>query len=228
MTFVSTQPPSRSTLIPTPLLFHYTFPVMRVDALPRKKAPLLTLPEKCRVVPPSAMDQSPFAVLKLAWNPHGLAVEIAVSGKCRPPRCRPESIESSDAVHLWIDTRDTQTIHRASRFCHYFVAMPCGSGIKGTAPWIRQFPVARAREDAPRVDPDQLLLEGECTKTGYRLGVWLPREALHGFDTETQRRLGFNAAVHDHELGLQVLTVGDEFPIDADPSLWSSLELADD
>jgi hypothetical protein len=214
------------TILPTPFLFRFLVPVQRQDKLPRSKAPVLSLPENCRIPFPSALDAGPhFARLALAWNPQGLCVEVRVTGKHAQPYCVPEAISASDSISIWIDTRDTQTQHRGSRFCHYFVAMPCGGGDEGQLPFVRQLPVPRAREDAPEADPESLLAEAEPHDDGYRLAVWLPADALHGFDPASQNRLGFYLTVHDTQLGKQVLTVGEEFPYESDPSQWISLEL---
>ena len=63
--------------------------------------------------------------------------------------------------------------------------------------------------------------------SGYRLELFFPAEVLHGFDPETNRRLGFAYAVNDPDRGEQFLGVGREFPVGEDPSLWSVLELRD-
>lgn len=216
------------SLIPAPFLFRFTLPVSRVDTIPRGKAPLLKLPASCLIPFPSALEGGhQFAQLALAWNPQGLAIEVTVEGKHRPVICDPEASATSDAVLLWIDTRDTQNQHRGSRFCHHFVAMPHGGGDSGTEPFIRQRPVPRAREDAPECDPEAFLTEADLTSTGYRLSLWFPRESLHGFDPDDGTRLGFYLAVHDRELGLQTLSVSEEFPFDSDPSQWVSLALQD-
>ena len=47
---------------------------------------------------------------------------------------------------------------------------------------------------------------------GYLLEAFLPPAVLHGYDPEQNRRLGLYYAVHDNELGEQVLSVGAEFP----------------
>lgn len=215
-------------VIPPAFLFRFTLPVARVDRLPRAKSPQLALPENCGVPFPSLLEgDQPFARLKLAWNPHGLALEVEVEGKRHRPVCHPEDPATSDAVLIWSDTRDTQSQHRGSRFCHHFVAMPWGAGDDGRSPVIMQLPVPRAREDAPTADPDSFLVESAVSKTGYQIGIWLPAEALHGFDPVSQNRLGFYLVVQDRELGKQFLTVGEEFPYEADPSLWISLQLAD-
>ena len=56
--------------------------------------------------------------------------------------------------------------------------------------------------------------------------AFLPAAVLHGFDPETNRRLGFCYRLRDREMGDQFLAPGAEFPYWEDPSLWSVLELA--
>jgi hypothetical protein len=216
------------SVIPAAFLFRYSFPVLRADRLPRSKPPLLRLPDECEIPWPSQLDDTRhYARLFLGWNPAGLAVTVDVQGKAGLPYSDPEAIASSDSVQVWIDTRDTQDQHRGSRFCHHFVAFPTGGGEAGTEPAIRQLPVARAREDAPQCDPDNLLVEADARQAGYSLRLWLPSEVLHGFDPAQHPRLGFMLFVQDSELGPQPLTVGLEFPFDSDPSLWTSLQLAE-
>lgn len=213
-------------VVPTSFLFRYTFPIPRIDALPRARSPLLKLPESSIVPFPSQLDGGPgFAELRMAWNRDGIAASVVVSGKAAEPAGDPESVDSGDALLLWIDTRDTQTIHRASRFCHLFALSPTGAGEKGREPFARQLPVSRAREDAPLVDVDSILLEAEIAGQRYRLDVWFPADTLYGYDPEAQPRLGFYALVQDLELGRQSLTVGEDFPYSSDPSLWASLDL---
>lgn len=217
------------SLLPASFLFRYSSAVPRVPGIPKSKSPLLMLPAKCQIPIPSAMDHGKqFASLSLGWNPQGLALSVSVSGKTDWPDCEPESALSSDRVQIWLDTRDTQTIHRATRYCHQFALLPIGHGDDGMLPAIRQFPIARAGEDAPDVDLDSILLESECDETGYRVAAWFPTGSLHGFDPEVYSRLGFYLMVHDRELGQQFLTVGEDFPYQSDPSMWVSLDLSSD
>lgn len=213
-------------LVPSPFLFRFTLPVLRVDRLPRADAPLLELPEQCRIPFPSVLDGIElWSELRIAWNPHGLGLSLTVTGKQDWPRCNPDAVLDSDGMQFWIDTRDTQTVHRGTRYCHRFCLLPCGSGDDGRAPFIKQLPVPRAREDAAAVDPGQLLLESDVHRNRYRVSAWFPMETLTGFDPETHTRLGFNLLVNDHDLGQAFFNVGNEFPIESDPSLWCSLSL---
>ncbi len=212
-------------IVPTPFLFRVTLPVQRIDALPRVKPPVLQLPESCRVPFPALLERrTSFSELRMAWNREGLAISVAVQGTKRPPTAHPDTPDSSDGVRIWIDTRDTRTIHRASRFCHQFQLFPVGGGIRETEPCLRQIPVPRAGEDAPEIDTDSVLLDGAVSKTGWRVDAWFPVETLHGFDPLGLGRIGFYCHVRDRQLGHDYFSVGEDFPFTADPSLWSTLE----
>ena len=65
--------------------------------------------------------QKSMADVRAAWSEAGLAFSVRVEGKRHPNWCREGELEDSDALQVWIDTRDTHNIHRASRFCHRFV-----------------------------------------------------------------------------------------------------------
>ena len=86
-------------------------------------------------------------------------------------------------------------------------------------------PRDRRRPDLPPRDILRRAPSG-CAK-GWRLELFLPAEALHGFDPETNRRLGFAYQVTDPDREDQFLGVGREFPVGENPSLWSTLELRD-
>ena len=84
--------------------------------------------------------------------------------------------------------------------------------------------IARAMADAPIAPPDVLSTGlAELTQTGWLLVS--PARALHGFDPETNRRLGFAYQVSDHKREDQFLGVGRDFPLGENPSLWVTLEL---
>lgn len=217
-----------TALVPPQFLFRYTFPVRRIDALPRRGKELLKLADDCVLPSLAELGRGPrFAEVRVAWNDHGLGLSISVDGKQAPPVFDAGRPAQSDAVHLWIDTRNTQSIHRASRFCHQFQLIPAVTNDQTGELEARciPHPIARAKEDAPRVDADLIPAQSHITRSGYRMDVWLPQAVLHGYDPSRQSKLGFFYAVADTERGLQTLSVGSEFPFGTDPSLWSTLEL---
>ncbi len=169
--------------------------------------------------------KKPFADLRIAWNGQGLALQLRVTGKSQAPWCRSTRMEDGDGLHIWIDTRDTHTIHRASRYCHRFAFLPAGGGTRLQSPIARWLPIHRAKESPSPVIPSQLRVRSEKRANGYMLEALIPSSTLTGFDPSEHPRLGFSYAIIDRELGWQTLSVGSEFPFMEDPSLWGTLEL---
>ena len=215
-------------VVPHRFLFRYQLAVHRVDGLPRRGSSLLDLPAECALPDLSDLDGArPFGGLRAAWNAEGIGFSVRVSGKKMPMACDPREPAESDGLQLWIDTRPTQTIHRASRFCHYFCVLPQGAGRRGDDAAAFQLPIALAREDAPQARPENLRASCSRSSDGYLLETWIAAEALHGFEPESNPRLGFYYCLRDAELGEQFLSVGRELPFAHDPSLWATLELVE-
>jgi hypothetical protein len=215
-----------SSLLPHAFLFRFSVPVRHAAGRPCPTGRLLELPDDFRLPDFGTLDGlEPFADVRLAWNADGFGISARVDGRRHPPDCDAERPDESDGLLVWIDTRNTQSIHRASRFCHWFQFLPAGGGRRGDEPLVRQRSIPQAREDAPRADLSEILVRTHGDDAGYLLEVWLPAACLHGFDPDASPRLGFYYLVRDAERGEQFLTVGREFPFTHDPSLWTTLEL---
>ncbi len=215
-------------IVPFPLHVRFRVPVLRFDQLPRAGKRLLDLPAGARLAGPGELERAPLPVeIRAGWNPQGLGLSFAVSGRTLPVLSDPERPGVADSIDVWIDTRDTQTVHRATRYCHRIAAFPVGEGDDGRDAAAVQCPVARAREDARMQPPDVFLVQSTIRGDGYLLELWIPDQALTGFDPASQPRLGFCCCIHDAEHGEIAYGVGEGFPYDSDPSLWHTLELAD-
>ena len=172
------------------------------------------------------LDDAPQRVeVQAAWNEQGVAFSIAVSGKKQAPWCRESRIEDSDGVYLWIDTRDTHNIHRASRFCHQFVFLPSGGGSRQDEPVAELLAINRARENPKPIRPGTLGIVNRKHTGGYRLDGAIPAAALTGFDPIEHPRLGFHWAVIDREIGEHTFCCPPGLPYREDPSTWGTLEL---
>jgi len=213
-------------LVTPSFLFRWSFPVRQISSLPHKTGELLNLLEECRIPSITELDsQRDFADLRLAWNSHGLAVSVDVRGRTKKLECSASTPEQSDGLTIWVDTRNTQGVHRATKYCHQFCLMPSGTGRKSDSPVAVQIPLARSREDSATADVSLIQMQSVIERDGYRLEAWLPAEVFVGFDPSTSPRIGFHYQVRDRELGMQTLAVGTEFPVASDPSLWQRLEL---
>lgn len=217
-----------TTLIPQSFWFRLAIPCPRVDGLPRPKGTrLLDLPPACRLPETGRLDgQEPWAQVRVGWNPGGLAVEVTVDGAL-DPKAVADVPDGAYGFNVWVDTRDTRDVGRATRFCHRFEARVVqleGGSLDVEA---QPRPIARAVADAPLCRPELLLARLERTRKTWRTELFLPAASLNGFDPETNRRLGFNYQVVDPARPAQFLGVGRDFPVGENPGLWSTLELSD-
>ncbi len=218
-----------TSLLPPRFLFRYSFAVRRIDRLPRSGKRLLNLPQSCTLPAVGQLDGSAqFAEVRCAWNIKGLGISITLTGRATPRRATADPAAPVDVARIWIDTRNTQSIHRASRYCHEFELQSTGGGADGSAAQVVQRTIARAREEAPLCDPDLIPVQSTQLADGYWLDAWIPAAALQGFDPVAHPFLGFFYMVQDAELGVQTLSAGREFPFASDPSLWSTLELTEE
>jgi hypothetical protein len=213
-------------LVPHRFLFRLSLPCRYVSAMPRDGDDLLDLPESCKLDNFADMDgRSNFADLRLAWNESGLGVQVDVHGKEQSPVGDLTRPRSSDGLTLWIDTRDSRSSHRASRYCHQFHFLAAGAGAARDEPAFAQTKINRALQDAPLAAAAAVPFRRHRRSKGYRREAFLPAGVLNGFDPEQSPKLGVFYAVRDHELGEQTLSVGVEFPFAEDPTLWGVLEL---
>jgi hypothetical protein len=211
-------------LLPTRFLFRFAAPCL-YDAALGAKAPT-ELAAEYRLPALGELEGQPaFADVRAAWSEAGLGFSVRVAGKKQPSWCRESRLEDSDAIQLWIDTRDTHNIHRATRFCHRFIFLPGGAGRDYDQPVADQLLVDRARENASPVRPGQLRVACEKKVGSYVLSGFIPAAALTGYNPADHPRLGFTYFVFDRELGQQYFSTGSEFPFPSDPSLWGTLEL---
>lgn len=212
------------SLVDPAFLFRFEVPIRRVDVEFGGKG--VKLPESCRVPAFGALGGRPvFADVRVGWSPAGLAIHLLVTGKRQMPWCRDSRLEDSDGFHLWIDTRCSPSIHRATQYCHRFLWMPAGAGPQRDRPLAGMIAINRARSQPKPIGRDSVRVAAAARHDGYELSGFVPAAAMTGFDPADQPRIGFFYAVTDRELGWQTLTLGPEFPVSEDPSLWGEAVL---
>lgn len=162
---------------------------------------------------------------RAAWSEKGLAFRVEVRGKKHPAWCRASQPAESDGLQLWIDTRNVQNVHRATRFCHRLFFLPAGDGRGFARPVAGVLPIHRARSPHAPIDADQLAVVAQTTDDGYILHAHVAAEALTGFDPVDHPALGFTYAVIDHEHGEWTFGPGSPMPYQEDPSFWATLDL---
>jgi len=212
-------------LIPPRFLFRFEVDVKRADSIWTAKEGVV-LDETYRLPNLADLDseRSP-ADVRMAWNENGLAWWIRVEGKEQMPWCRESRLDESDGIQLWVDTRATTNVHRATRFCHRYVFLPRGGGPSAEEPVADQMLINRARENARPVRPRELQVKSRVSESAYELSCCIPAIALNGYDPLGQPKLGFTYALFDRMLGLQTFSIGPGFPYEEDPSCWAQARL---
>jgi hypothetical protein len=220
---------STKQLLPQAFWFRMAAPCIRLEEIPRgaDAARLLDLPEACTLPDWAQLDgHAPWAKVRVAWNAEGLGIAVLANG-VSPLQLSPDRPEAFAIVQFWVDTRDTRDVSRATRFCHRFFARVQVTRARRLIVDVSQRPIARAQAEAPLCKPELIKARAELGKSGWSLELFLPAQALNGFDADTNRRLGFAYQIADHVREDQFLGVGREFPVGENPSLWSTLELRD-
>jgi hypothetical protein len=223
--------PTANTLIAPRFLFRFAVPVARCDPLWTPGG--VELDESFRLPNLAALDagtadaERQFADVRMAWSPDGLVFNVRVNGKKQPLWCRDSRLDDSDGLQVWIDTRATLNIHRASRYCHRFGFLPAGGGRGNDEPVADQLLINRARENARPVRARELQVAAKVKKDSYWLAGFAPAAVLGGYDPQQHRQLGFTYAVFDRELGIQTFAAGPAFPFDEDPTCWAMVEMVE-
>jgi hypothetical protein len=217
-------------LLPQTFWFRIAASCPRINEIPLLDDPwrLLDLPALSGLPELMQLDgRQPWADVRVGWNPRGLGIAVLAEGVSNL-QLAPDRPEGFADVHFWVDTRDSRNVSRATRFCHRFVAhLSVRKGRKELTVEVAQRPIARAAADSPICPSDLILNKSELSRAGWMLELFLPSQALHGFDPETNRRLGFAYQISDHVREDQFLGIGRDFPLGENPSLWSTLELRD-
>ncbi len=167
-----------------------------------------------------------FAQVRLAVGTDAFFFQLDVQGKKQLPWCRESRLEDSDGLHIWIDTRNSRDIHRATKFCYRFCILPMGRGPKADVPLVGWAPINRARENSQPPPDDRLALRAAVQPDRYRVVAAIRFDALPGLDLQDFPTIGFYYAVQDRELGWQSLALQPTLPVAEDPSLWGQLLIA--
>jgi hypothetical protein len=165
-------------------------------------------------------DQDSFAKVFMGWNKEGLHFLIEVDKPIED--CFFPEIESGDSVELLIDTRDVKTSGFNTRFCHHFFFLP--EAVDGHhAGEITRFRTEDAHE---LCDPNELIVTHVSKKQSYSVKIFIPSHCLVGYDPDQFNRLGFSYRINRPQWKSQHFSaVTDEFQIEHQPSLWSSVKL---
>lgn len=162
-----------------------------------------------------------FADISTGWNLDGFEIRADISQPFRKSSF--PSIAQGDSIEIFIDTRDVKTAGFNTRFCHHFYFLP--EETEGhLAGEITKF---RTEDAHDLCNPADLKVISLFKKNGYSLQIFIPALCLFGYDPEQFNRLGFAYRINRAQgLPQHFCVVSDEYQIDQQPSLWSSLILS--
>jgi len=218
-----------SQIVPPSFLFQYALPMVRIDQLPGRAGSPLRLPPSASVMLPAQLNvaELPWS-LRAAWNSEGLGFEVRVRRKQIPPAGRWSSPTSSDRVLILLDTRPTAGVQRATEFCSLLTVLPVDDD-QDEQPSARFIEIAQQRTQKLAQDPRRCRVETVLSSDGYQLSVWIPGSQLPGFaELAETRALGLYVVIEDAELGQLPMSVGGDFPLAWNPSIWTRMELTDE
>lgn len=239
--------------LPQNFLFRFAFPCRRLDAATEKAAfgeslNAETLSTEYRLpfwtqttavsglgrgrepapTTPRSSENAELFDFRIAWSPRGLVVSTVVAGRRRVARRAPTEADATNSLRLCLDARDVKEARRAGRFCHKFLFYPfIGKSDDAERPSAVWAPIARAKETPSAVDVGEFRLASERRIDGFAFSAAIPASTLTGFDPSDFRRLGLHFSQRDEELGAFDLQLGEPFPTEDDPSLWTSLEFVE-
>lgn len=177
---------------------------------------------------PRSPENAGWFDFRIAWSPRGLVVTTVVAGRRRVARRAPTETDAPDVLRLCLDARDVKEARRAGKFCHKFLFCPfVGKTDDAERPRAIWAPINRAKESPSPVDVGEFRLASERRADGFALSVAIPASTLTGFDPTDFRRLGLHFSQRDEERGSFDLQLGEPFPTEDDPSLWTSLEFVE-
>jgi len=209
--------------LPRRSLFQFEIPIRRREWLPVVDADMSKWSAEYLLPPLVRVEDSwPFADVYWAWDQEGLMLAFDVPDRHGPLRCDRNEWWKGDGVRICVDTRDTRDVKRATRFCHFFYALPTGGGPRRDRPVVGTRPMSRAKEPAPAVDVSAIRVAARVERRRYSLELAIPATCLHGWNPAEHQRIGVFYKIKDTGCGAQHLSVDDELGWNVDPSTWAT------
>jgi hypothetical protein len=161
-----------------------------------------------------------FAKVAMGWQEGGLGFHIQVDQA--PTRSVLPDVQKGDSVELMIDTRDLKSAGFNTRFCHHFYFLP--EPVEGQQ--CAEITHFRTEDSHPLCDPYLLQCETKVGFDGYKIKIFIPTQCLYGYDPKQFDRVGFTYRINRAGGRPQHFSVvSQEYQVDQQPSLWSSIRL---
>jgi len=182
---------------------------MQCEILHAKNQPSSKIMRKKYLLPSTSrlLNETAFAEVAMAWNEQAIYCDLFFK----------KSLEPTDKVELFFDTRDLKTVGFIHRFCHQFLILPQPIGDEKLAQEITAF---RTEEVHPLCSPEDIRVELQ----DKIMRVTIPEHCLHGYDPLQFSRIAINYRLHNKEANFQHFS--SSYPgTEQHPRYWASCRL---
>ncbi len=164
--------------------------------------------------------ESEFAEVFLGWSPEGIATHVLVHETFK--RASYPDVTRGDSIELFIDTRDVKTSGFNTRFCHHFFCLP--EEVDGYQ--VGELTHFRTEDAHEWCNKDDLQVKASLHSGSYSITLLIPSHCLVGYDPDNFKRIGFAYRIN-RTIGppQHFCAVTQEFQIEQQPSLWSTMQL---
>ncbi len=166
------------------------------------------------------LNEDEFAKVYMTWDMAGLYFHFDV--KHPFTKSTYPEVKRGDSIEVFVDTRNLKTQGYLTKFCHHFVFM--AEAVQKT----KGKEITRFRSDDMHkiCNFDVLEVDSKISKTGYLLDVFIPKEALFGYDPSNYKTIGFTYRINRYLEPAQHFSVSSlEHNIERSPHLWASMGL---
>ncbi|HUP77569.1 MAG TPA: hypothetical protein VM260_03340 [Pirellula sp.] len=170
-----------------------------------------------------------FAEMSIAWNSDGLFFHsILNTPGGNSSRSEAASVPSKSVLlSLYIDTRWSPGVHRATSYCHRFdfvlkrptSAQPIARGHGELNP------IQRARAAPAAIHPNDIFVASVAIPDGYEIKAYLRSDTLTGYSPEEFQEIGVFYTINDSVFGNQIMARTLQSPYFEDPSVWCRAKL---
>ena len=173
-----------------------------------------------------------FAAAFIAWNDAGIFFQSNVKvpkGNANGAAGSPASNAASKTMHcsLYLDTRWSPGVHRATTFCHRFDFIlnrpsPSQPELRGHGELA---PIQRARAAPTEIHPKDISVGAFHDADGYEIRAFLRADTLTGYSPFEFSDIGFFYTINDSLVGNQIIARTLQSPFFEDPSVWCRAKL---
>lgn len=203
--------------------FQFTAECKRLPVSEKASFPLLTRQNYPKYLLPDMSaycSEESFAKIAMGWNEEGIECCVVIGVPFK--RAFYPEVTKGDSIELFFDTRDVKTSGFNTRFCHHFFFF--AEALEGRqAGELTHF---RSEDAHPLCDSAALKVKSETTAAKQTINLFIPAHCLHGYEPEQFTGLGFSYRINRTAGYPQHFSVvSEDYQIDEQPSLWSSLRL---